>query len=396
MIEGDVHASDLLGRPEGDAEPRRPAKGEVKSGVQPDRFLRAFIGSVITAETPITDEQIQPASIDLRLGSVAYRVRASFLPDPRSEVLDKVLNRMDGHEVDLSAGAVLDRGQVYLIPLQESLCLPSSIRGLANPKSSTGRLDVLVRLITEKGVAFDEIRSGYNGKLYVEVAPQTFSVVVRPGTRLNQIRLLRGNGNAVLTGQPLKVRYRAGELVSNPSGSLAAHDSLMPVAIDLKGDDPNSPVGFRAKRYTDRIDLDRKQHYECEDYWEPIYPGKGTLILDPGEFYILVTREYVRVPPDLAAEMVAYETRSGEYRVHYAGFFDPGFGHDPTGQGSRAVLEVRSQIPFMLEHGQTVGWLRYEKMADTPERVYGAGVGSHYQGQGLALAKQFKPFVRRS
>ncbi len=393
-IETGAYARDLLGA----ANPReKPAVLRVPEGVEPHQSLKTFIESgVITASNPITDEQIQPASLDLRLGSVAYRIRASFLPDRRSEVLDKVLGAMDGHEIDLSAGTVLDRDQVYLIPLQESLALPRSIHGLANPKSSTGRLDVLTRLITEKGTAFDEIDSGYRGRLYVEVTPQTFSVVVRPGTRLNQIRLVRGNGNMTLRGERLKVPYRAGELVSNPSGKLAAHESLVPVAIDLQGSGLHNPIGFRAKRFTGRIDLDKKRYYDWEDYWEPIYPRNGTLILDPGEFYILVTREHVGVPPNLAAEMVAYETRSGEYRVHYAGFFDPGFGHPLSTQGSRAVLEVRSQIPFMLEHGQTVGWLSYEKMSSQPLLVYGQGIGSNYQGQGLALAKQFKPFLPRS
>ena len=392
MNEVEVHNRDLLGVTTPSGALGVPAAAA--TGVQPYQFLKAFIdGDVIhSKDNPITPEQLQPASVDLRLGSVAYRVRASFLPDRRSTVIEKAKAVMDAHEIDLTHGAVLDRGQVYVIPLQESLHLPASVRGLANPKSSTGRLDVLVRLIAENGVDFDRVDEGYAGPLYLEVAPQTFSVVVRPGTSLNQIRFIRGSKGAALTNGLLKRLYESNELVRPPTEKLAAHDSLVPVTIDLNGDGHN-PIGYRAKEYTPRIDLGQKYHYDWQDYWEPIYPRKSTLTLIPEAFYILATREEVRVPENLAAEMVAYESRSGEYRVHYAGFFDPGFGCDPSGKGSKAVLEVRSYVPFMLEHSQPVGWLRYEKMAAPPIKLYGSGLGSSYQSQGLALAKQFKPIV---
>ena len=317
-------------------------------------------------------------------------MRASFLPGPGSDVLRKV-EAMDAYHIDLSHGAVLETGKVYVIPLQESLALPQHVRGFANPKSTTGRLDVLTRLITDNGTVFDQIEPGYKGRLYLEVAPQTFSVVVRPGTRLNQVRFQRGTGIA-LGGGALRRLYRDGELARPFDDKHPLADNLIPVTIDLKGAGSGSIIGYRARRFTDRIDLDLKGRYDWQDYWEPIYFRKeSSLTLNPGEFYILATREEVRVPVDLAAEMVAYETRSGEYRVHYAGFFDPGFGCDPSGRGSRAVLEVRSHdVPFILEHGQLVAWLRYEKMADRPAQVYGQGIGSNYQSQGLALAKQFK------
>jgi dCTP deaminase len=366
--------------------------GRGEAGVQPHQVIREYVrANIIHAAEPIGAEQIQPASIDLRLGRNAYRVRASFLPGPGNEVLRKV-EAMDAYHIDLSHGAVLETGKVYVIPLLESLQLPQQVRGFANPKSSTGRLDVLTRLITEEGTVFDQIEPGYHGRLYLEVAPQTFSVVVRPGTRLNQVRFQRGTGIAV-SGGALRRLYRDGELARPFDEKHALPDNLIPVTIDLKGAGPGSVIGYRARRFTDRIDLERKGFYDWEDYWEPIYFRKETsLTLNPGEFYILATREEVRVPHELAAEMVAYETRSGEYRVHYAGFFDPGFGCDPSGRGSKAVLEVRSHdIPFILEHGQPVGWLRYEKMSDRPDHVYGQGIGSHYQSQGLALAKQFKP-----
>jgi dCTP deaminase len=365
------------------------------SGIQPFQVIREYVRSdIIAAADAVVPEQIQPASIDLRLGRSAYRVRASFLPGPEAEVLRKV-EAMDGYHIDLTAGAVLETGKVYVIPLMESLKLPQLVRGFANPKSSTGRLDILTRLITDHGVVFDEITPGYEGRLYLEVAPQSFSVVARPGTRLNQIRFQRGSGSEVPGGR-LRQRYREGELVRPFDAQHGLPDNLVPVTIDLKGDGPGSIIGYRARKFTDRIDLDAKQRYDWRDYWEPLECRKEpSLTLNPGEFYILATREEVRVPTDLAAEMVAYETRSGEYRVHYAGFFDPGFGCDPSGRGSKAVLEVRSHdIPFILEHGQPVAWLRYERMAAPPDQVYGQGIGSHYQSQGLALAKQFAMTAR--
>ncbi|HEY7990412.1 MAG TPA: 2'-deoxycytidine 5'-triphosphate deaminase [Stellaceae bacterium] len=387
MAEADA---ELMFDDSADAKPGR-AESVGGSGVQPHQIIREYVraGNIIAAE-PIAPEQIQPASIDLRLGRSAYRVRASFLPGPGSDVLRKV-EAMDAYHIDLSHGAVLETGKVYVIPLQESLALPQHVRGFANPKSTTGRLDVLTRLITDNGTVFDQIEPGYKGRLYLEVAPQTFSVVVRPGTRLNQVRFQRGTGIA-LGGGALRRLYRDGELARPFDDKHPLADNLIPVTIDLKGAGSGSIIGYRARRFTDRIDLDLKGRYDWQDYWEPIYFRKeSSLTLNPGEFYILATREEVRVPVDLAAEMVAYETRSGEYRVHYAGFFDPGFGCDPSGRGSRAVLEVRSHdVPFILEHGQLVAWLRYEKMADRPAQVYGQGIGSNYQSQGLALAKQFK------
>jgi len=340
---------------------------------------------------PLEPDQIQPASLDLRLGRTAYRVRASFLPGPHVTVMDKI-RQLEGYPIDLADGAVLETGCVYVVPLQEALALPGDIHGIANPKSSTGRLDILTRLITDRSNAFDEIARGYDGPLYLEVAPQTFSVVVRQGTRLNQARFQR-LGAGLATG-PLRDLYTRGQLV-RPEGPLdegAIKDGLVPVTIDLRGAGPGSLIGYRAKKHTDRIDLEKIGHYEPADFWEPISCHReAAIVLDPDAFYILVTREQVGVPPDYAAEMVPYYTRSGEYRVHYAGFFDPGFGWDRVAGGSKAVLEVRSHdVPFMLEHGQTVGWLRYDRMAARPDRIYGAQIKSNYQNQGLALAKQFR------
>jgi len=376
----------------GSEEPEPSSDGLASAtGVQPIQFLRAFArDNAIMAIEPFEADQMQPASIDLRLDRKAHRVRASFLPggaDVRSRI-----EEMDGLPINLTGGAVLETGKVYVIALQEILDLPQQVRGFANPKSTTGRLDVLTRLITERGDVFDEVPPGYRGRLYVEVAPQTFSVVVYPGTRLNQLRLQRGTSGITLANSELRRRYRAGELVRPFDVKHPLPNNVVPVTIDLRGRGVGDVVGYRAKRFTDRIDLKKIRHYDWEDYWEPlVYRKEPTLTLHPGEFYILATHEEVRVPPDLSAEMVAYEARSGEYRVQYAGFFDPGFGCDPE-RGSKAVLEVRShQIPFMLEHGQPIGWLRYEKMAAVPTQVYSPAIGSSYQSQGLALAKQFKP-----
>jgi dCTP deaminase len=284
---------------------------------------------------------------------------------------------------------VLERGCVYVVPLLERLELKGGVAGVANPKSSTGRLDILTRMIADRGQVFDEVEPGYCGPLYAEITPRTFSIVARMGSRLNQIRFRRGT--PVLASSELQRLHEAGELVSVAGEQRPLRGKYVPVTIDLKGDEASTLIGYRAKKHTDRIDVDKIGVYDAADFWDPIERHRQPrLILDPDEFYVLATRECVRVPPDYAAEMIPYETAVGEFRVHYAGFFDPGFGWDMSSGGSRAVLEVRShEVPFMLEHGQTVAMLRYERMASRPDRLYGQGIGSNYQNQGLKLAKQF-------
>jgi dCTP deaminase len=303
--------------------------------------------------------------------------------------MDKI-QELDGYKIDLVPGAVLERGCVYVVPLLEAVVLKNGIAGLANPKSSAGRLDILTRLITDRSAAFDQIERGYEGPLYVELAPRTFSVVVRTGSRLNQFRFRRGSPQ--IAHGDLKNLLERHKLISPHTSDSLLRDGRIGVTIDLLGDGRNSLIGYRAQKHTDRIDVDKVNHYTASDFWEPIYNLRDRpLILDPQDFYILATRESVGVPPRFAAEMVAYDTTVGEFRVHYAGFFDPGFGCDPAGLKSKAVLEVRShEVPFMLEHGQTIGWLRYERMTAIPDRLYGPSMGSNYQNQGLALAKQFR------
>jgi dCTP deaminase len=357
----------------------------MKSGVLPSQALQKLIrdGS-LTADPSIRDDQIQPASLDLRLGPVAYRVRASFLAGPGRKVEDR-LTEFTMHKVNLAEGAVLEKNCVYVIPLAERLALPQGITAVANAKSSSGRLDLLTRTITDGGIEFDRIPEGYTGPLYAEVCPRSFSVLVREGQRLNQIRFR--HGHAVLTDVELLALHRAEPLVSGEaviSEGLGFSVDLRPAGGDL--------VGYRAKPHTGVIDLDRIGHYPASDFWEELRTKDGRIILDPGAFYILVSREAVTIPPDYAAEMAPYLAMVGEFRVHYAGFFDPGFGHAAAGgAGSRGVLEVRChEAPFVLEHGQVVGRLVYEHMSERPQTLYGAGISSNYQGQGLKLAKQFR------
>ena len=354
-------------------------------GVLPAQSLRAMIAAGALSGSPaILPDQIQPASLDLRLGTTAYRVRASFLAGNGARVADR-LAEFEMHRVDLTQGAVLEKGCVYLVPLMESLALPPGITAVANAKSSTGRLDLLTRTITDGGTEFDRIPEGYQGPLYAEVCPRSFSVLVRAGQRLNQIRFRAGQ--AVLSDADLRALHAVDPLVTGDaviSEGLGFSVDLQPTEGDL--------LGYRAKPHTGVIDLDRIAHYPARDFWEEVRATDARIILDPGAFYILVSREAVTIPPDYAAEMAPYLAMVGEFRVHYAGFFDPGFGHALAGgKGSRGVLEVRChEAPFVLEHGQVVGRLVYERMSERPETLYGAGISSNYQGQGLKLAKQFR------
>ena len=358
------------------------------TGILPDRDIAGlFASGALSASRPLDADQIQPASLDLRLGDTAYRVRASFLPGERYRVADK-LERLKLHEIPLGGGAVLETGCVYIVPLIEELALPAGVSASANPKSSTGRLDIFTRVMTDNGREFDKIADGYRGRLYLEVSPRTFPIVLRTGSRLSQIRFRRGN--ALLSEPELADLHERETLVAAEAPHISGGGIAL--SIDLEGG-PDGLVGYRAKHHTGLIDVDAKAAQDVLDFWEPIHArGAPELILDPDEFYILVSREAVHVPPDHAAEMTPFDPLVGEFRVHYAGFFDPGFGHSAAGgTGSRAVLEVRShEVPFILEHGQTVGRLVYEHMLSRPDRLYGGDLKSNYQAQGLKLSKHFR------
>lgn len=355
----------------------------IPAGVLPDHILTSLIETgAITATQPIADDQIQPASLDLRLGDTAWRLRASFLAGRGRSVAER-LPEFEMHRFDLTGGAVLEKGCVYLIPLAERVRLAPGLSAVANAKSSTGRLDLLTRLVTDDGTEFDRLPDGYDGPLYAEICPRSFSVLVRPGMRLNQLRLR--HGEARLDDAALAALHQRESLVDGE----ALIDDGLGFSVDLQPGD-GSLVGWRARPHTGVIDLDRISAYPARDFWDPLEAESGHLILDPGAFYILVSRESVAIPPDHAAEMAPYLAMVGEFRVHYAGFFDPGFGIGPDGRGARGVLEVRChEAPFVLEHGQVVGRLIYERMSSKPSRLYGASLASNYQGQGLKLAKQF-------
>jgi dCTP deaminase len=372
-----------------------------QKGILPDHLIAALAqdGAILRTQDFVPG-QIQPASLDLRLGDVAYRVRASFLPGPRTTVAERI-EELKLHEIALGEGAVLETGCVYIVPLIESLALPGGIAAAANPKSSTGRLDVFTRVIADRTRGFDRIGAGYHGPLYAEISPKTFPVLVREGSRLSQIRFRRGH--ALLDSAALRDLHARERLVDDDEADVGEG---VAVSVDLSGQPPprgsggdtadvagGAIVGYRAKRHTGLIDVERRAGYDVAEFWEPIRARKDrTLILDPDEFYILASKEAVQVPPDYAAEMVPFDPLVGEFRVHYAGFFDPGFGYAGAGgRGARAVLEVRSrEVPFILEHGQIVGRLVYEEMLARPGTLYGQGIGSNYQAQGLKLSKHFK------
>jgi len=369
-------------------------------GMLPSQEIRELIANGhIRAYPEIDQQQIQPASLDLRLGDVGYRVQASFLP--RNSTVERGIADagLSMSRVDLTRPTVLEKGCVYIVPLLEELCLPEEISASANPKSSTGRLDIFTRLITDHGIEFEKVRRGYKGPLYVEIASRTFTVIVRAGMSLSQLRFVRGNpkaSNNATAALERTARAKDEALVYGEQGNAlraTIGKSSVMLSVNLHANDPSEVVSYKAKKNTPVIDLSRINYYEPKDFWDVGYaPGKRGLILEAGDFYILASKEKVSVPPDWAAEMVSMDQDIGEFRIHYAGFFDPGFGYGAGDvRGTRAVLEVRAhEVPFLIEHGQTMGLLRYIPLRSRPDKIYGTDIGSSYQRQGLALSKHFK------
>ena len=362
-----------------------------KDGILPVQQIRTEIAAGhIAAPNAVTEAQLQPASMDLRLGTRGWRVRSSFLPGAGTRVAQK-LDNFAMHQIDLSDGAVLERGCVYIVELQESLALPDALSAMANPKSTTGRLDVFTRLIIDGATEFEAVINGYHGPLYAEISPRTFSVLVRAGSCLSQLRLRRGP--ASMSDAAMEALHQDVELIRG--GDTPDFRDGLALSVNLTPDPDTRIIGWRARKHAGLVDIDAPQSCEVDAYWERLTSADlvaGGLVLNPDEFYILASREFVTVPRDHAAEMRAYDTRVGEFRAHYAGFFDPGFGMPEMGAGStRAVLEVRSHdVPFLIEEGQTVCRLVYEPMAAIPDQLYGAaGSTSNYQSQGLRLAKHF-------
>jgi dCTP deaminase len=363
------------------------------TGLLPSQAIRRLIEQGrISASPAITEEQIQPASLDLRLGEIAHRVQASFLPGQLSTVEDRIRDlRM--MRIDLTRAAILEKGCVYIVPLLESLNLPADISARANPKSTTGRLDIFTRLITDYGAEFEGVSAGYKGGLYAEIVPRTFTVAVRAGMRLNQLRFVRGK--PLSSDRVISVLDEEQNLVYLDENSpiKAQVDRGLIVSVNLEAAEASEVIAYRAKRNSPAIELDRVNYYSAEDFWDIKYqPKNKALILDPGDFYILASKERVRVPPEYAAEMIPIDPSVGEFRIHYAGFFDPGFGYGLSDiKGTRAVLEVRAhEVPFMIEHRQVVGRLKYMRLLSRPDKIYGTEIGSSYQRQELTLSKQFR------
>jgi dCTP deaminase len=391
-----------------------PTRRERKTGILPSQEIRELIANgKIRCSTDIPDAQIQPASMDLRLGTVAYRVQASFLPG-RSATLKNKIEELKIAEYDLSRPTLLETNAVYVVPLLESLALPRDIGGKANPKSTTGRLDIFTRLITDGGLEFEQVLKGYAGDLYVEIVPRTFPIIVTAGTKLNQLRFIRGNPVSTdgileqLAEKERLVYYENGEgpseavierglkniVFSEGGDQQAIIDRGLRTTTDLEGNE-DAIVAYKAKRHCRPIDLSKVRAYDAADFWVPIQnPKSKRVVLDPGDFYLMASKERFSVPPSFAAEMEPFDQSIGDFSVHYAGFFDPGFGYGASGEikGTKAVLEVRAhEVPLLLEDKQIIGRLIYHRMANAPEKLYGQAIGSSYQQQGLALSKQFKP-----
>lgn len=366
-------------------------------------ILELIKKNVINSDQEIDKDIIQPASIDLRLGIRAWRVPASFLPGKGNLVSDR-LKDFAMHEFSLLDGAVLECGCVYIVKLLESVSLNDDLTGIANPKSSTGRLDVFTRLIVDGAQEFEDVPAGYKGPLYAEISPRTFSILVRTGSRLNQLRIRRGYSFA--TDKEMEILQEHVGLVRNENNNHLP-DKIkngVPLSVDLVGE--KGLIGYKARKHSRLVDVDKPNYYNRDFFWEKITTedlvsqtnksrngnSSSGLILSPDAFYILASKEYVSVPSNYAAEMRAYDTKVGEFRAHYAGFFDPGFGLSELGASkTKAVLEVRSHdVPFLIEQEQTICRLVYEPMANIPNFLYGeTGSTSNYQAQGLKLSKHF-------
>ena len=372
-----------------------PERLPTGDGILPSQEILDFVKTgIISADPEIGEDQIQPASIDLRLGRRAYRVRASFLPGRSTTLLNKATDKgLLTAELDITGPTLIEPNVIYIIPLIESLALPSDVYGISNPKSTTGRLDIFTRLITEHGDEFERVRKGYHGDLYIEVISHSFPIIVQAGMTLNQLRFGRGIAEVAQDAELKQLDQEALLIDADESSGRFDIDRGLRITVDLSGNGSDI-VAYQAKRFSPPVDLGKIDHYEVADFWLPIYRNeKRQYILEPGAFYILASRQRVRVPANLAAEMLPYDLSTQEFRVHYAGFFDPGFGFGRDGEipGTRAVLEVRAnEMPILLEDDQFVGRLNYFTMSAKPTKVYGGAIGSNYQQQGLALAKQFK------
>ncbi len=386
-----MSSSDLRNDVDLFGEMRDETSEERTTGILPSQSIKELIAKgQIVGSRPITEEQIQPASLDLRLGDIAHRVRASFVPGLGT--VEAKIKELRMTRVDLTSAAVFEKDCVYIVPLLEELHLPDSVSGKANPKSTTGRLDIFTRLIYDYGLEFDRLPPGYKGRLYAEIVPRAFTVGIRAGMKLSQLRFVEGPANSQNTEIQEIERKEPVVYLDEDQPAKALFDKGLRVTVNLEGG-AGEVIAYKARPNAPLIELDKINHYSPEEFWEPLYQNQSrSLILDAGAFYILASRERVRVPPDFAAEMVPFDPSDGEFRIHYAGFFDPGFGYGSSDiKGTRAVLEVRAhEVPFLIEHGQLVGRLNYMRLLSRPDKIYGVQIGSSYQQQALSLSKQFR------
>lgn len=367
-------------------------------GVLSYQIIKRYVTeNKIYSKKKIEDWQIQPNTLDLRLGNIGYRVRTSFLS------VDSAVSKKIGdyvmYEINLAQGAILEKGCVYVIPLMESLNLPNDIYGKTNPKSSVGRLDVFTRVISDANYRYNAISEGYQGKLYVEISPISFTIKVKEGDSINQLRLLKGN-NVRLSDSELKAWYRKMPLLYNEKGkaiplSKTIFSDGLHMRIDLKYSKKKRVIGFKSKKNSTVIEISKRNYYPIDHFWERLYSdNKSSLILQPEEFYIFASKERVVIPPGLCGEVIPYDPENGEMRVHYAGFFDSGFGHVRSQQGyvgAKAVLEIRPHdVPFLIEDGQIIFRMVFDKNNVRPDHLYGHGIKSSYQCQDLKLSKHFK------
>ncbi|MCA8956797.1 MAG: 2'-deoxycytidine 5'-triphosphate deaminase [Planctomycetes bacterium] len=355
--------------------------------------IRDLVASGCLSSNPaISPAQIQPSSLDLRLATRGYRVRSGFLPE-RCSVSER-LEETTLYAFDLTDGAILEKGNCYVIPLLEQIVEPLPYEIRANPKSSTGRLDLFTRVLVDHHGRFEQVPPGYVGPMFLEVVPRSFPVRVRTGLSLCQIRF--STGHAVLTDDELRAEYARRPLLLDDHGApipldQARIDNGLCMGVAIQRDlDLRSHIGFVARRYTGVLDMAADNQHEHHEFFELIHePVNHRYIVEPEEFYIFASKERIRVPRHLAAEMAPYEIGIAELRTNYAGFFDNGFGGE---HGTRAVLEVRPHdVPFLVEDGQVFFKLRFFKTSEAPQVAYGdAKLESHYQGQGLKLSKHFR------
>ena len=332
-----------------------------------------------------TSSQIQPSSLDLTLSEECYEIEASFL-SPNHNIRDK-LNNIINKKIDLNEVYIFKKNITYIVRLNEKLNLKNDIFGKCNPKSSTGRLDIFCRAILNFSDEYEKIPLNYNGEIFLEITPRSFNIALIKGDSLNQMRLIYQNHDYV-DDESLHNFHNIDPIIFDEFGNTNVADisSGLKISVDLKK--INKTSAYIAKDNAPVLHYDKINSHKVADFWDTIKTKDDYLIIKPGKFYILKSKQKIRIPKTMAGEMKPYDTGIGDFRVHYAGFFDPGFG-DPF--GSYAVLEVKTnEVPFILNDGQVIAKIQYEKLNKETKVVYGSNIKSNYQNQELALSKHFE------